>query len=259
MREKQIVDGLRILMEEIRNPSPFYDTWRTNLDWMTRCDKRLREAVQLGLVDSRASAVLAAHAAQDRRDGTESAKDTTWLLLHHWAPYVVPGIPAYPDDIPETVFQDWDKADDQEYRRRAREYHRGLYLSFLQHVLNLIHDAAKNDATPEWPPATGWGFAPGKAAYNGTEFQVSGMQAVFLRRFVEARRPLGYTDLRSICRDDLTGESTIRKQVSDLRGVLRKALNLGKHDPLPRVAKGAGQTAWKLAVENLPIVARNSR
>lgn len=255
MREKQIVDGLRILMEEIRNPSPFYDTWRTDLDWMTRCDKRLREAVQLGLVDSRASAVLGAHAALDRRDGTESAKDTTWLLLHHWAPYVVPGIPAYPDDIPETVFRDWDKADDQEYCRRAREYHRGLYLSFLQHVLNLIHDAAKNDATPEWPPATGWGFAPGKAAYNGVEFQVSGIEAAFLQKFAAARRALGYADLRELCRDEEAVDGTVRKHIAALRKLLRKSLGLSRrNDPLPCVAKGGRQAGWELKIEQSPIV-----
>jgi len=117
---------------------------------------------------------------------------------------------------------------------------------------------AKGDP-PKTPPATGWTFAPGKAAYNGVEFQVNGVEAAFLRRFAEASRPLKYADLKELCSDDLAEDVTIRAHVAKLRKTIRKAFNLERHDPLPLVAKGASQGAWELKVQDLPIVAQKQR
>lgn len=116
-----------------------------------------------------------------------------------------------------------------------------------------------NEDPLTWPPASSWAFVPGKATYKGVEFQVSGVAAAFLQRFVKARRPLGYADLKGLCSDDLAEDVTIRAHVAKLRKIIRKAFNLGRLDPLPLVAKGGSQGAWELKVQDLPIVAQKQR
>ncbi|MBL8793326.1 MAG: helix-turn-helix domain-containing protein, partial [Planctomycetia bacterium] len=95
-----------------------------------------------------------------------------------------------------------------------------------------------------WPPKEGWAFQPGRFAYYGKVFALTGIPMKLLQRFVRAGDvALAVEQLE----DDIWGgtrvsEETVRSAISVLRGKLRKLLKLkANFDPIECVDRKAYQ------------------
>ena len=115
--------------------------------------------------------------------------------------------------------------------------------------------AGHQDVNPEseevWPPAEGWGFRPGEAAYNGKILSLVGIKWKLLQALVEQDRPLTVDELRDFgwASADQPDTKTMRTQLSQLRKLLRRKLILkADFDPIPRQDRGE-LLAWKLHAE----------
>jgi len=93
-----------------------------------------------------------------------------------------------------------------------------------------------------WPPKEGWAFQPGRFAYNGKVFPLTGKPMQLLQRLVKA----GNTALTvEQLEEDIWGKTrvsdeTVRSAISDLRGKLRKQLKLkATFDPIECVDRKA--------------------
>jgi hypothetical protein len=110
------------------------------------------------------------------------------------------------------------------------------------------HDPVNMPDTGPWPLLAGWDFFPGKAAFHGREFYISGRPLEILKRFVNAKRTLEMVDLRELWPVDDVDDGTIRKALTDTRNAIRKGLGRPKgFDPFPRVSRGGDRTAWELS------------
>jgi hypothetical protein len=91
--------------------------------------------------------------------------------------------------------------------------------------------------TEAWPPDDGWHFQPGRAAFHGVVFSISGKPHKLLQELARARRPLNRDELGdAISRDSNLEAGTIRGYLSDIRKILRSAFGLSEEqDPIPRI------------------------
>lgn len=112
-----------------------------------------------------------------------------------------------------------------------------------------------------WPVGTGWEFEPGRAAFRGEPFAITGKPVVILKRLAE--KP-GEPVLKRILRDIIDPDSNaeegcVRDSINEARAILRKAFKLGNTvDPIPNLARGP-DAAWKLDENVFRIATKNPR
>jgi hypothetical protein len=91
-----------------------------------------------------------------------------------------------------------------------------------------------------WPPPTGWGFQPGRFAYDGKAYPLSGRPLQILRLLAEAAGPITVDEIRrAIYAGYDADDTTITSQISRLRSILRELLELPA-DLNPVMASGDG-------------------
>lgn len=83
-----------------------------------------------------------------------------------------------------------------------------------------------------WPPAEGWAFRPGEAAFNGSRFRLAGKLLAILRELAtRPGEPVTADRLKLVVwgerEPDMVEDGNVQGHVSMLRKRLRDALGLG--------------------------------
>lgn len=101
------------------------------------------------------------------------------------------------------------------------------------------------------PAPSRWTFAPGLAIYRGHQVKITGKPWATLKAVAESRHQTATENdlLKTVWPDEVVMGDTVRDAIRNANNAIRKSLK-GKVQlppfPLANVARGTGQTAWRL-------------